>query len=125
VCVCVCVGVCVCEYVPRRTHQRKSLKLQDSSSLFSLHTVTSLTHTYTHTHFTHNSKQNELITLLTEHQLQDSSILVFANKADLPQAIPVVQMAELLCLDKVAKVINHIHTHTHTHTFTRTQPWLV
>jgi len=43
----------------------------------------------------------ELHHLLAEPQLLDSILLVYANKADLPQAILVQEMAHLLQLDKV------------------------
>ena len=54
----------------------------------------------------------ELLALLSEQQLTDSAILVFANKADLPTAIPVVQIAQLLGLDRVRP-----STHPPTHTY--------
>ncbi len=49
--------------------------------------------------------KNELLSLLSEQQLTDSAILVFANKADLPTAIPVVQIAQLLQLDRVRPTV--------------------
>ncbi|TFJ83143.1 hypothetical protein NSK_005563 [Nannochloropsis salina CCMP1776] len=50
-----------------------------------------------------NEARSELHHLLSEPQLLDSILLIYANKADLPQAISVQEMARLLQLDNVAK----------------------
>jgi|EP00624_Nannochloropsis_granulata_P005240 GTPase SAR1 family protein len=45
--------------------------------------------------------KEELLHLLAEPQLLDSILLVYANKADLPHAISVQEMAHFLQLDSV------------------------
>ena len=49
--------------------------------------------------------RSELHHLLSEPQLLDSILLVYANKADLPQAISVQEMARLLQLDNVGALL--------------------
>jgi GTPase SAR1 family protein len=52
-----------------------------------------------------NEARSELHHLLSEPQLLDSILLIYANKADLPQAISVQEMARLLQLDNVGALL--------------------
>lgn len=46
-----------------------------------------------------DSAKEELAKMLAEDELRDAVLLVFANKQDLPQAIPVKQLTERLGLN--------------------------